>query len=242
MISEILLNILICCAITVSSFTLAGVLTKSRLKKNNKPALISLVSLWSLIGLTYMTISASMVATYLQNPHLHTAMINLGLIFFSFVSVPLVFFIIYVIIGNKKISTFISSIFAMFSIIYLSYLHSSNIEIITSANYGSFINMISDISIYTYVIALFVIPTSMILGLLLLLFLQKLPRETHYRKTLPIVGISLVFDFMLLDLLTQISTIQLSARIFVIVGIVLTFLAYFPPDLCQDKLKIKEYF
>ncbi|MFP4655292.1 MAG: hypothetical protein ACLFMM_06425 [Methanohalobium sp.] len=145
------------------------------------------------------------------------------------------------IIGNQKISTFVSSIFAVFSILYLNYFHSSNIGGFATAGYESFINISSDIAIYAYIITLFVIPTSMILGLLMLLFLQKLPRETHYRKTLPLVGISLVFDFMVLDVLSLTGTMQLSARIFVVVGIVLTFLAYFSPDIYQKKLKTKEY-
>ncbi|WP_157197278.1 hypothetical protein [Methanohalobium evestigatum] len=92
-----------------------------------------------------------------------------------------------------------------------------------------------------YIIALFIIPTSMILGLLLLLLLQKLPRSTHYKKTLPLVGMSLVFDFMMLDVLTLTETMQLSARIFIVVGIVLTFLAYFPPDSYQKKIRVNDY-
>ncbi|ADI73627.1 conserved hypothetical protein [Methanohalobium evestigatum Z-7303] len=239
--SEIILNILICLAITVSSFTLAWVLGKNKLKQNNKPSLWSLISLWFLIGVTYLTISIGIFAEYLQHQYLNTAMLNLGSVSFAFVSVPLVFFITYVIIGDKNISSIISSVFAIFSILYLNYFHSINAGNLGATDHSSIISVSGDLTIYMYIIALFIIPTSMILGLLLLLLLQKLPRSTHYKKTLPLVGMSLVFDFMMLDVLTLTETMQLSARIFIVVGIVLTFLAYFPPDSYQKKIRVNDY-
>jgi hypothetical protein len=239
--SEIILNIIICLAIAVSSFTLAWVLKESKLRKDNKPSLWALVALWSLIGITYMTTTIRISADYFQHQHLNIAMFNLGSVSFAFVSVPLVFFVTYVMLGDKKISSVISSIFAVFSILYLNYFHSISTHNLASANYNSLISINSDIAIYIYIITLFVIPTSMILGLLLLLLLQRLPRSIHYKKTLPLVGMSLVCDFMLLDVLTLTETMQLSARIFIVVGIVLTFLAYFPPDSYQKKIRVNDY-
>lgn len=236
------LNIIICSAITVSSFTLAWLLKKNKITKVNKPSIWSLISLWSLIGINYLTTIIVMATNYLNNQNLNTITFKLESITYTFASVSLVFFIIYVIIGNKKITTFISSIFAIFSILYLSYFHSRSIQGFIKTDYGSVININSEIAIYTYIIALFIITTSMILGLLLLLFLQRLPRETHYRKTLPMIGMSIVFDFMLLDFLTLPGNMQLSARIFVVVGIVLTFLSYFSPYIYQKKLRTEDYY
>jgi hypothetical protein len=81
----------------------------------------------------------------------------------------------------------------------------------------------------------------MILGLLFLIFLQRMPKRLRYRTALPLVAMSCVFDFMLTDMITLIDAMQLAARIFVLIGTVQAFLAYFPPLTLQEKLGIKRY-
>ena len=85
------------------------------------------------------------------------------------------------------------------------------------------------------------IPTAMIIGLLFLIFLQRMPKRLRYRTALPLVAISFVFDFMLTDMVTLVDAMQLAARIFVLIGTVQAFLAYFPPMTLQEKLGIKKY-
>jgi hypothetical protein len=53
------------------------------------------------------------------------------------------------------------------------------------------------------------------------------------------VAISFVFDFMLTDMITDVDAMQMAARIFVLIGTVLAFLAYFPPSTLQRTLGIK---
>ncbi len=99
----------------------------------------------------------------------------------------------------------------------------------------------SDIAINIYLVGLFVIPTAMILGMMLLIFLQRMPRRLRYRTALPLVAISFVFDFMLTDMITNLDVMQMAARIFVLIGTVLAFLAYFPPSTLQRTLGIKKF-
>ncbi len=68
-----------------------------------------------------------------------------------------------------------------------------------------------------------------------------MPKRLRYRTALPLVAISFVFDFMLTDMITLTDVMQLAARIFVLIGTVQAFLAYFPPLTLQEKLGIKKY-
>ncbi|SDG00492.1 hypothetical protein SAMN04488589_1889 [Methanolobus vulcani] len=239
----LLVNATICFAITISSFAFAWVLARSEDEHTDKskPALWSLVILWSLVGLTYLPTTIRMVAAYLGRENLDLMMYSLAAIPFSFVAVPLVFFILYVIVGNKKISAYISLLFVLFGASYLMLLFTKGVIGPFVSNYSSLFTINSDIAINIYLMGLFVIPTAMIIGFLLLIFLQKMPKHLRYRTALPLVAISFVFDFMLTDMITMVDVMQLVARIFVLIGTVQAFLAYFPPLTLQEKLGIKKY-
>lgn len=239
----LLLNATICFAITISSFAFAWVLARSEQEHSEKsrPALWSLVILWSLVGLTYMPTTVRMVAAYLDMPTLDLMMYNLAAIPFSFVTVPLVFFIMYVIVGDKKISAYTSLLFVFFGFAYLTFLYTKGVIGPEVSTVASLFVINSEIAINIYLVGLFVIPTAMILGLLFLIFLQRMPKRLRYRTALPLVAISFVFDFMLTDMITLTDVMQLAARIFVLIGTVQAFLAYFPPLTLQEKLGIKKY-
>ncbi len=239
----LLVNATICFAITISSFAFAWVLARSEEEHSNKskPALWSLVILWSLVGLTYLPTTIRMVAAYMGKPTLDLMMYNLAAIPFSFVAVPLVFFILYVIVGSKKISAYVSMLFVLFGASYLTFLFTKGVIGPYVTSYSSLFTINSDIAINIYLMGLFVIPTAMILGFLLLIFLQRMPKHLRYRTALPLVAISFVFDFMLTDMITMVDVMQLVARIFVLIGTVQAFLAYFPPMTLQEKLGIKKY-
>lgn len=239
----LLLNATICFAITISSFAFAWVLARSEHEHSDKskPALWALVIMWSLVGLTYLPTTIRMIAAYLDKPGLDFMMYNFAAIPFSFVTVPLVFFIMYVIVGDKKISAYTSMLFVLFGVSYLTFLYTKGVTGPEITSYSSLFLINSDVAINIYLLGLFVIPTAMIIGLLFLIFLQRMPKRLRYRTALPLVAISFVFDFMLTDMITPVDVMQLAARIFVLVGTVQAFLAYFPPMTLQEKLGIKRY-
>lgn len=239
----LLLNATICFAITLSSFAFAWVLARSEYEHTDKskPALWSLVILWSLVGLTYLPTTIRMIAAYMDRPTLDIMMYNLAAIPFSFVTVPLVFFIMYVIVGDRKISAYTSLLFVFFGVSYLTFLYTQGVIGPEVSDFSSLFMINSDDAINIYLMGLFVVPTAMILGLLFLIFLQRMPKRLRYRTVLPLVAISFVFDFMLTDMITLVGEMQLAARIFVLIGTVQAFLAYFPPMTLQEKLGIKKY-
>ncbi len=241
--SGLLLNASICLAITLSSFAFAWVLSRSEQEHSlkSRPALWSLIILWTLVGLTYLPTTIRMLAAYFSKPTLDLIMYNLAAIPFAFVTVPLVFFIMYVIVGDKKISAYIAGTFVVFGILYLLFLYTHGVTGPVVSAYSSIFVISSDVAINIYLVGLFVIPTAMIIGLLFLILLQRMPKRIRYRTALPLVAISFVFDFMLTDMITLVDVMQLASRLFVLIGTVLAFLAYFPPMTIQEKLGIRQY-
>lgn len=241
--SGLLLNGTICFAITLSSLAFAWVLSrnKERYKENSKPALFSLMVFWLIVGLTYLPTAARMFIAYLGNQEMDATLYFITAIPFAFIPVPLVFFIIYVITGSTRVGEYVALIFTIIGAAYLAFLYSSGIVGPIVTEWGSIFMINSDAAINLYLMGLFVIPTSMILGLLLLIFLQRMPKRIRYRTALPLVAISFVFDFMLTDMIAIVDVMQMFARLFVLIGTVLAYLAYFPPITVQEKLGIQEH-
>ena len=234
----LLLNSTICFAIGISSIAFAWVLLakNEQYSKNSRPALLSLVVFWTLVGLTYLPTSIRTIAAYKGNMEMDAILYFIAAVPFAFVSVPLVFFIMYIITGSKKTGEYFSLVFTLLGAAYLAFLYQSGIVGPLVSEWGSLFSINSNIAIHIYLMGLFVIPTSMILGLLLLIFLQKIPKRLRYRTVLPLVAISFVFDLMLTDVIAIIDVMQVFSRLFVLLGIVLAYLAYFPPMTIQEKL------
>lgn len=241
MITGLLLNIIICFAITISSLTFAFVLARNggEHSEKSKPALWALVVFWTLVGATYLPTTIRMIAAYMGKPTIDTIMYNISAIPFAFISVPLVFFIMYVMIGNKNISKYVSFIFTIFGAAYLSLFYSSGAIGPQVTELSSIFIVNSDIAIQIYLMGLFVFPTAMILGLLLLMFITRSMTISIHRTVLPLVAISFVFDFILTDFITAVDVIQITSRVFVLVGTVQAFLAYFPQTVFNDRFSAK---
>ena len=155
--------------------------------------------------------------------------------------VPLVYFIIYIVIGTRKAGEYTSLIFTILGSLYLAFLYQSGIVGPIVTEWASIFTVNSDIAIHIYLIGLFVVPTSMMLGLLTLILLQRLPKRIRYRTALPLVAISFVFDFMLTDVVAILDFMQIFSRLFILIGTILAYLAYFPPMTVQEKLGIQDY-
>ena len=240
--SGLLLNGTISFAITLSSFAFAWVLSrnKEQYKENSKPALFSLIVFWMIVAMTYLPTAVRMFAAYFGDQEIDAILYFIAAVPFAFISVPLAFFIIYVITGSVKIGEYTSLIFTLIGAAYLAFLYSSGIVGPIVTEWGSIFMINSDAAINLYLMGLFVIPTSMILGLLLLILLQRMPKRIRYRTALPLVAISFVFDFMLTDMIAIVDVMQMFARLFVLIGTVLAYLAYFPPTTVQERLGIQE--
>lgn len=239
----LLLNSAICFAIGISSMAFAWVLLGSSKQHsdNSKPALYSLVVFWTIVGLTYLPTSIRMLAAYFGNQEIDAILYFISAIPFAFVAVPLAFFIIYIVVGSRKAGEYTALFFTILGALYLAFLYQSGIVGPAVTEWASIFSINSDIAIHIYLIGLFVVPTSMIIGLLTLILLQRLPKRIRYRTALPLVAISFVFDFMLTDVIAILDFMQIFSRLFILIGTILAYLAYFPPMTVQEKLGIQKY-
>ncbi len=239
----LLLNSTICFAIGLSSLAFAWVLLakNEQNRETSRPALFSLVVFWTLVGLTYLPTSVRMMAAYLGNMEMDAILYFIAAVPFAFVSVPMVFFIIYIITGSKKTGEYLALVFTFLGAAYLAFLYDSGIVGPEVTEWASLFSVNSELAIHIYLMGLFVIPTAMILGLLMLILLQRVPKRIRYRTVLPLVAISFVFDFMLTDFIAIIDVMQVFSRLFVLIGTVLAYLAYFPPMTIQERLGIQEH-
>lgn len=239
----LLLNITICFAIAIISLTFAWVLAKNKNmeKQNSKPTLHALITFWLLVAFTYYPTAFRMIAAYLNNAQVDILMYYIASIPFAFVSVPLAYIIIYVITGNKQAGSYVSIIFGIFGVTYLMFLLNNGVIEPVVTFWSSIISINSNIAINIYLLGLFIVPTAMILGIMLLILLRKISKRMRYHTVLLLVSISFVIDFMLTDMITTFDRMQLVARIFVLIGTVLAYLSYFPPMTLQEKLGIKQH-
>lgn len=227
----LLLNAIVCFAIVLAAFAFAASLrqNKTNQKDESIPTVNALIVFWSLVGAFFLFAGLRTLASYGNFAEVEKNLYYIGSIPFAFITVPLVYFIIYIIIGDTRISLGVSTVFLIFGGIYLIALFGFGIIGPFVSEWGSTFEIHSDIAINVYLSGLFIVPTSMILGLLLLILLQRVPKRLQTKIAFSLVAISLIFDFMLLDNIAPSGATQMAARIFIFIGVALGFFAYFTP-------------
>ena len=238
--SGLLLNAAICVAIALSAFAFAWTLHKQDPKGKSAPSLKALIVFWVLVALSFLVIGARVIAAIYGNIDMDVLCYYIASVPLSFLPVPLVFFIVYVVTGDRKSSWVMALLFSVFGAVYLWFLFRSELTPPTVTYWATIITITSDIAITIYLSALFIVPTAMMIALLGLILARKIPKRDRYRIALTLVAISLVFDFILVDALAIDCVMPVVSRIFILISVVLAFLAYHPPDAVQDRLKLRE--
>jgi hypothetical protein len=238
----LLLNAIVCFAIVLAAFGFTVNLHQN--KKNQKeesiPTVNALMVFWSLVGLFFLFAGLRTLAAYGNFKEIETILYYSGSVPFVLVTVPLAYFIIYVILGDHRISIGVSTVFLIFGAIYLIALFGFGILGPNTEEWGSTFEVNSGLAINVYLSGLFIVPTSMIMGLLLLILLRQIPRKLQNKIAFSLVAISLIFDFMLLDNIAPSGHTQMAARIFVFIGVVLGYFVYFTPMTLDQKLDLME--
>lgn len=232
----LLLNAMVCFAIVLATFGFAINLhqNKKTQKAESVPTVNALILFWSLVGIFFLFGGLRALAAYGQFNDIEIFLYYLGSIPFSLITVPLVYFIIYIIVGDTRISVGVSTVFLIFGGIYLLALFGFGIVGPNTSEWGSTFVINSNMAINVYLSGLFIVPTSMIMGLLLLIMLQRVPKKLQYKIAFSLVAISLIFDFMLLDNIAPSGHTQMAARLFIFIGVILGFFVYFT-DIAFDK-------
>lgn len=241
--SGFLMNALVCLAITVSTTVFAYMLHKNKMRWNNisQPSLKSLIGFWLLVGIYYLLGSIRIVLYSLGIADIDKYIYHLASIPFVLIPVPLAFYIIYIITGNRRTSFAVSLIFIIFGAIYILMMNKSGISGPDISFWGSVYSVHGDFAIITYISGLFIVPTSMILGLMLLIFFGKVSNSANSKIIFSLFSISFVFDFILLSYIAQSGEMQMASRIFVFIGSVFGYLAQFQPDSIKPRPRFVRY-
>lgn len=228
----ILLNAVVCLAITISTTAFAHMLYKNKEKWNkiSQPSLKALIGFWVLVGIYFLLGCIRIILYSFGLDDIDKYIYHFASIPFVLIPVPLAFYIIYIITGNRRTSFAVSLIFTIFGVIYLLLLNKFGISGPDISFWGSAYSVNSDFAIITYISGLFIVPTSMILGLMLLIFFGKVSNSTSSKIIFSLFSISFVFDFILLSYIAQSGEMQMASRIFVFIGSVFGYLAQFQPD------------
>ncbi|RNI09588.1 hypothetical protein [Methanohalophilus halophilus] len=208
--------------------------------KNSNPALVAFIIFWLQVGLIYLTTSLHMIANYTNWHSMDLLLYKVSLVPFAFLTVPVVFFVIYIMIGNKLASGSFSAIFFLVGGFYLNIFNNNVTNIPAHTEWASIFIQEGGIAPYVYIFGIFVIPTAMILGVMFLLLIRKLPKRRKYNITTSLLATSFVIDCILVDMFTTSISMHAGLRIFILTGIVLCYLAYFPPLAVKDRLGINE--
>jgi len=202
----------------------------------SKPTLYSFKLFWLLVGLLYFFEFVRIIAVYNGNFEIDKLIFEMSIIPFSLMSVPLVYFVVYLVRGSKTASTIFSSVLCVFGLYFSALVFLTPIKSPTLTYWSSMYD-ISDLFFPLYISVLYIVPILLIIGLLVVIIKRPIPKKIKYRITLSLVAISLVLDFSLVDKITQIPELQVASRIFVLIGVVFAFLAYFPPMSIKERLE-----
>ena len=240
--SGLILNATICAAIMLSAFAFALTLyrNKPKCKDQSTPSMMALIDFWVLIALSFLFVCVRVIAAFYGYAEVDRVCYYIASIPFAFLPVPIVFFIVYVTTGGKAASWAMSLLFSIFGIAYLTFLYTSGVVGPEVTYWATIFSIDSEIAITVYLAGLFIVPTAMIFVLLGITLIRKISRRRRYHIALVLVAISMVFDFILVDMVAVQDTMQVAARLFILIGVVLAFLAYYPPDILQDRLSIRK--
>ncbi|MCE8425499.1 MAG: hypothetical protein J5U17_06945 [Candidatus Methanoperedens sp.] len=226
------MNSLVCIAITFSTAAFAYSLHKKRDTQNIKslPSLEALIWFWALIGTYYFFEGVRMVSSYVGSLNQDVYLFDLASIPFVLISVPLAYFIIYIISGSKRTSLGVSLVFALFGAAYMALMYLSGITGPQISYWGSIYSINSNFALLIHLSGLYIVPTGMILGLMVLILFERVTKVKKYKVAMSLFSISFVSDFILLNSIVGTGEMQMASRIFVFIGTVLGFLAFFPPE------------
>lgn len=232
--NQTLLNLLIDLLINVASFIFVYTLYNKYQQCNDhtKPTQISLMIFWSFI-FVYFFIDAVRQIFILSGINLQLPFHFMLSIPLTLVSLPIVFIIIYIISGNRYTGIGVSSIFLIFSFFYFYYI--IPIEKLNYITKNAILLLNNDFASIIFISGLFIVPTSMILGLLTLIFLKRIATFRKYKICFSLLSISIVFDFLFLTSITQNIEISIGYKIFVFLGVILGYLSNYPPKLIESK-------
>ncbi|MDY6965053.1 MAG: hypothetical protein SVM80_03670 [Halobacteriota archaeon] len=193
---------------------------------------------WAILGLSYLFNGLSIAAEYIGISGMSIAFFQASFASLLMTTAPLAYFIFHVLLGDSKISTIASLIFMVVGIIGIILLFTLGVD-------GPYPDPwipefhIDQLLKLLFVFGLYVPSLCMILALLPFIALRRTPKFTQYKVTLALISLSLVYDFVLFGVLGIGGAPHLISNLFILLGALLGYIAFFPPDIVIRVLKLE---
>ena len=233
----ILVNIFINLAISLVSlvYTITSYNKYCDCNKNNRPTQVSSMMIWAMVSIFFIIDTARQLVAISGNETFQLQLYLISLVPLTLVSLPIVFIVIYIVSGNRNIGIIVSSIFLLFSFLYIyTIIQMGGINFVTTS-WGSLAISNNEIANTIFLSSLFIVPTSLILSLLVLILFKRIPMFRKHKICLSLMSISLVYDFLLLNSISQTGEMMVASKIFIFLGVVLGYLASFPPKFIESR-------
>jgi hypothetical protein len=201
----------------------------------NRPTQVSSMMIWVIVSIFFIIDAIRQLVVISGNDTFQMQLYLISLVPLSLVSLPIVFIVIYIVSGNRNIGIIVSSIFLFFGFLYIySVVQMGGINFITTS-WGSLVISNNEIANTIFLSGLFIVPTSLILGLLILILFKRIPMFRKHKICISLLSISMVYDFLLLNSISQTGEMMVASKIFIFLGVVLSYLASFPPKLIESR-------
>ncbi|HDM36965.1 MAG TPA: hypothetical protein ENG09_06980 [Candidatus Syntrophoarchaeum butanivorans] len=231
MIEGVLVHALVCLEVVLVSHLLAmKMFTKYNHTDERYLISISFGLFWFLLGLSYLCIGLYLIiAAYHGTSQISSTLLYWGFSSLALITAPLAFFIIQILIGDKRVSLAASCSFMMVGLIFIFLLFRYGVDV---ADIGSWS---VDFKMHTLLLLIFIygsyIPAiAMIMALIPFVALKTISNLRKYKITMSLISLSLAYDFTLLGVMNIGDFERLLFDVMILIGALIAYLGYFPPD------------
>jgi len=204
------------------------------------PSLYAFVIFWTTIAIIYILTTLRIIGSWNGYYEIDLQLYKVTVFAFTILSVPIAFLVTYVLTGKSRYSSLIASFFFIFGALYANDIFKKGFNGPIITEWGTIYTFGSELSTYIYIFGLFVIPTAMILGILVVMLFRKMPKRKRYHITFSLLAVSFVLDFVLVDLISTNPGVQIGSRIFILIGTTLGYLSHFTPMKIERTLGLQQ--
>ncbi|MHC1582521.1 MAG: hypothetical protein ACXQT5_05990 [Candidatus Syntropharchaeia archaeon] len=187
---------------------------------------------WALLGISYLfAVFYTLIPT-------NTSFFTISIVSLALMASPLAYFILHLLIGEKKINLGVSLFFGVAGLAFILLLFNMGISGYERDFWG--VQFILDENLVKFFVYGFFIPSfSMIMAFLPFIAIRRIPKIKKYKITLSLISLSLVYDFILLEVLGTGGVFRVISDSFILLGVLIGYLAYFPPESLSKALKLE---
>ncbi|MDY6864626.1 MAG: hypothetical protein SVY15_01460 [Halobacteriota archaeon] len=199
---------------------------------------VSFSLFWALFGTSYLCTGIYIAFEYIGASELALIFFYASFSTLLMMTAPLAYFILHILLGEHRISIVTSIVFTVIGLSGIMLLLLLGVE----GPYEDIwvpIFQTNDLLKYLFIFGLYVPSLCMIMALLPFIALRRSPKSTKYKVTLSLVSLSLVYDFVLIDVLGTGGILRLVSTLLILLGALLGYAAFFPPDVVVRSLKLE---